>query len=162
MKIYTKKGDKGTTDLLYKRVNKTDLEIEVNGTIDELISFVGFANSLINNDLVNETLKMIIKDLSTLMSGVASNKSILTESDVKKLENLIDKFDETLPVLTKFVYFEDKKTSASLNITRTVSRRAERLFLHLNEKEEVNKESLKYLNRLSDLFFIMARYVDNL
>lgn len=160
MKIYTKKGDLGETDLLYKRISKSDLKIEVVGTIDELISFISFSNSLNTNKEIKEILTNIRIDLSSMMHEVVSKKKInITDEKVKHLETLIDKYDNLMEPLTKFIYFEKDIKSSSLNIARTITRRLERLLVALNEKENIAEVPLKYINRLSDLLFTLARYV---
>ncbi len=161
MKIYTKKGDGGETDLLYKRVKKSDLKMDVVGTVDELISFVSYTNSLNTDKRVKEELVQIRKDLSSLMHEVVSKKVIkITLERVNNIEAIIDNYNNTLPVLKEFVYFEDNVKSASLNICRTITRRLERLIVKLSEVDEIQENCLKYINRLSDLFFMMARYVN--
>lgn len=160
MKIYTKKGDKGKTDLLYKRIKKSDLKIEVVGTIDELISFISFSNSVNSNIEIKEILTNIRIDLSSMMHEVVSKKKInITEEKIKHLETLIDKYENSMKPLTKFIYFEKDIKSSSINIARTVTRRLERLLVKLNEKENIAEIILKYINRLSDLLFVLARYI---
>lgn len=161
MKIYTKKGDAGETDLLYQRVKKNDLKMEVVGTVDELISFISYANSLNTDKRIKEELLLIRKDLSSLMHEVVSKKVVkITTERVNNIEAIIDNYQSTLKELTDFIYFEDNIKSASLNICRTVTRRLERLIVDLKEKEEIQENCLKYVNRLSDLLFMMARYVN--
>jgi len=163
MKIYTKKGDKGKTDLLYKRIPKSDLKIDVVGTTDELISFISYANAVNTNTNIKEELTLIRKDLSSLMHEVVSKKIInITEAKVKHLENLINKYDNLLPELTKFIYFENNLKSSALNIARTITRRLERLLVKLKTKQEIQELCLTYINRLSDLLFMMARYVEEI
>lgn len=161
MKIYTKKGDSGETDLLYKRVQKSDLKMDVVGTVDELISFVSYANSLNTAKRIKDELILIRKDLSSLMHEVVSKKVVkITPERIDNIESIIDNYHNTLPELKAFIYFEDNIKSASLNICRTVTRRLERLIVKLKEQAEIQENCLKYINRLSDLFFMMARYVN--
>lgn len=163
MKIYTKKGDKGETDLLYKRVKKSDLKMNVVGTTDELISFISYANAVNTNKTIKEELTEIRIHLSSLMHEVVSKKVVnITNEKVNYLEGLIDKYNELLPPLTKFIYFENNLKSSSINIARTITRRLERLLVSLQEKQEIQELCLIYINRLSDLLFMMARYVEEM
>lgn len=176
MKIYTKTGDKGETALYGgERVSKASARVESYGTIDELNSFIGFAKTEITNEKVLFQLKKIQFDLFTLGSEsatptdkltLANGKSRLTlvisEIEIEELESWMDEFEEELEPLQYFILPGGGKSATSLHICRTVCRRAERSLVFLNESEEVRPELIKYLNRLSDYLFVLARYVSKI
>ena len=166
MKIYTKTGDNGNTSLFGgERVHKNNLRISAYGTIDELNAIIGVAiSNEINNEIKIE-LEKIQNMLFVIGSELATPENIksdlikkITESDSEILEKLIDKFDEKLPLLKSFILPGGSKGSANLHYARTICRRAERILVELDLKENVNHNLLVYLNRLSDLLFIFARY----
>lgn len=168
MKIYTKTGDKGETSLFGgKRVWKDDLRISAYGTVDELNAVLGMAvTELINVELI-EVIKNIQNNLFTVGSDLAApldkeNKNFviprIDEKFVVQLECLIDKYDSQLPELKNFILPGGLKGSAILHHARTVCRRAEREVVALSKKDLINHEIEVYLNRLSDLLFILARF----
>ena len=165
MKIYTKKGDKGNTSLFGgKSVHKSSERIEAYGTVDELNSVIG---TVLTNDLSNEgreilndiqhQLFILGADLATLPDKKAKIERI-SEAHITKLEKNIDKLDEQLPALTNFILPGGSPAGASLHMARTVCRRAERRVAALKQVDPVSDECIIYLNRLSDLLFVMARY----
>lgn len=164
--VYTKTGDKGTTGLYTgERVQKSSLRVEAYGTIDELQAFLGLARAHAHNKKVQTELLDIERTLWTLMADVASlgQSAKVTDQQVKHLEKVIDRFDESLEPLTKFVVPGDNVASSYLHVARTVVRRAERaLWRVLDNGEEVHESNLKYLNRLSDLCFILGRVEEEL
>ena len=169
MKIYTKTGDKGTTSLFGgKRVEKDDLRIDTYGTVDELNALIGAAVSEINNQELIEVLQNIQLDLFTLGSDLATPEENnvkftvprVTESFVKKLEENIDKFNDKLPELKNFILPGGSKAAALLHLARTVCRRGERAVVKLQKNENIGENILVYLNRLSDLLFVLARYAN--
>ena len=176
MKIYTKTGDKGETALYGgTRVSKASARVESYGNIDELNSFIGFAKSQISDEKVLAQLKKIQFDLFTLGSEsatptdkltLANGKSrlslMISETEIEELENWMDEFEKELEPLQYFILPGGGKAATSLHICRTVCRRAERSLVFLNESEEVRPELIKYLNRLSDYLFVLARYVSKL
>ncbi|WP_285269433.1 cob(I)yrinic acid a,c-diamide adenosyltransferase [Kaistella rhinocerotis] len=176
MKIYTKTGDRGETALYGgTRVSKASARVESYGTIDELNSFIGFAKTEINNEKVLDQLRKIQFDLFTLGSEsatptdkltLANGKSRLTlmisETEIEELEQWMDEFETELEPLQYFILPGGGKSATSLHICRTVCRRAERSLVFLNETEEVRPELIKYLNRLSDYLFVLARYVSKI
>ncbi|XJR87824.1 cob(I)yrinic acid a,c-diamide adenosyltransferase [Elizabethkingia anophelis] len=175
-KIYTKTGDKGETALYGgTRVSKASARVEAYGTIDELNAFIGIAKSHIDDSDCLKQLAEIQYDLFTLGSEaatpidkvyLANGKSRLPvtikEEDISKLEVWMDKMDESLEPLQFFILPGGGKTATFLHAARTICRRAERGMVFLNETEEVRPELIKYLNRLSDYLFVMARYVSML
>ncbi len=159
MKIYTKKGDQGKTDLIGKRVLKYDDVIEFNGILDETSAFLSFAKiGLLNNDLFKE-IDRILLNLGNISFEMAGGKMTLSEEEVIHLEKQIDHYESLMPKLTKFIKFDKNKNASVLNISRTVIRRAERKLVYIDSIEAVNPHILKYLNRLSDLLFVIARYI---
>ncbi|MBI2036167.1 cob(I)yrinic acid a,c-diamide adenosyltransferase [Candidatus Microgenomates bacterium] len=169
MKIYTRTGDKGQTSLFGgKRVGKDDVRVEAYGTIDELNSAIGLTIAMINDKglrMKNELVK-IQNDLFDIGSILASSsktlnlKPITLKSRVTEFEELIDELTEKLPQLRNFILPGGGKAGASLHLARAVCRRAERRVIALAKKEQVTSEIIIYLNRLSDLLFTIARFVN--
>ena len=168
--IYTKTGDKGTTGLVGgSRVSKTHVRLEAYGTIDELNSYVGWLNCVIENPEHQEFLRYIQHKLFTVGSYLATETeskqpkeaSILTEKDIDRLENQIDLLDSQLPKLNRFVLPGGNESASRSHICRTVARRAERKVYDVLELYPVADEVLIFLNRLSDYFFLLARYENN-
>lgn len=165
MKIYTKTGDKGTTALLGgTRVLKSDIRIEAYGTVDELNSYVGLLRDQPVNESRKDLLKVIQDRLFTIGADLATapgkdqvKKPDLLESDIELLENEMDKMDEELPALTSFVLPGGHQSVSFAHLARCVCRRAERISVALNDEEWVSPLVLRYLNRLSDFFFVLGR-----
>jgi len=169
VKIYTKKGDKGETSLLYGvRVAKSDLRCEAYGTIDEAVSALGLARSFCQPEVkdvvfsLQQDLFVIGAELATPQERypelVAKGKVVKPEM-VQRLEDLIDDFEAKVDMPREFIIPGACVSSAALDVARTVLRRAERRTVALKEAGQLmNEEILKYLNRLSDLVFTLARY----
>ena len=176
MKIYTKTGDKGETSLYGgTRVSKAAARVESYGTLDELNAFIGLAKAEISDEKVLSQLQKIQFDLFTVGSEAATptDKLILangknrldlmiSEKEILELEHWMDDLDAELEPLQFFILPSGGKAAASIHVCRTVCRRAERAMVHLNETEEVRPELIKYLNRLSDYLFILARYISKI
>lgn len=163
-KIYTKKGDKGKTSLFDgKKVLKSDKKVETYGTIDELNSTIGVAKSFIKNKNIYSELEEIQNDLLEIGSSLAVS-STLPIPQLKKrpeeIEKLIDNLISKLPELKEFILPGGGNGGAFLQFSRVVARRAERRVVKLSRKEDIDPLIIIYLNRLSDLFFVMARYVN--
>ncbi|NLG81237.1 MAG: cob(I)yrinic acid a,c-diamide adenosyltransferase [Bacilli bacterium] len=167
MKIYTKKGDRGQTSLISERVSKTDLRIEINGQIDELL--VELAMFIENIKDKGEEgfylqLKDIYRDLFKLMSIIADKQKVLNLSfgdyDITKLEQTIDVLSEHLSPLKNFIYYTGTKEAMLSQHLRAKVRSVERLVVHLFETEEIDEHLLMYLNRLSDYFYTLGRYLN--
>jgi cob(I)alamin adenosyltransferase len=164
-KIYTKGGDKGQTSLLGgTRVPKYHERIEAYGTVDELVSFIGLIRDQEIGRHYHKVLIEIQQKLFTAESRLAADKPqnmqklpVITEEDVVFLEKEIDKMNETLPELRSFILPGGHTIVSYCHIARTICRRAERLTIKLTEKYEVEEIIVKYLNRLSDYFFVLAR-----
>lgn len=168
MKIYTKTGDKGETSLFGgERVKKNNLRINAYGTIDELNAFIGLALTEIKSEEIKTVLLDLQNKLFTVGSDLATpntekNKKLniprTKEEFIKKAESDIDNFTEKLSELRNFILPGGSKGSAMLHVCRTISRRAEREIVTLKNSEEVNDNILVFLNRISDLFFVLSRY----
>jgi cob(I)alamin adenosyltransferase len=169
MKIYTKTGDDGTTALFGgERVHKNSLRVECYGTVDELNSIIGLAQTEISATSVNELLQIIQNqlfslggELATPESKIEINKMLLSKDTVLLLENSIDKYEEKLEPLKQFILPGGTKGASLLHLARSVCRRAERLVTSLAENEKISDLILVYINRLSDLLFVLARYENN-
>ena len=165
MKIYTKKGDSGTTSLLGgNRVPKHHLRIEAYGTVDELNSHIGMLRDLNDDPKVQDILLNVQDRLFTLGSHLALEKEDskmklpeLFESDVKYLEDEIDSMEEELPEMRNFLLPGGHQLISSTHIARCVCRRAERSSVHLSEFHKVDELIIRYLNRLSDYLFVLSR-----
>lgn len=165
MPIYTRTGDKGKTSLLNgKRVLKDSLRIEALGAVDELNSTIGVVLSSRCQVLsIKRELIKIQEDLLGIGSALASLQGVALRSlqkRVKEFENFIDQMTEQLPKLSNFILPGGGRTGAMLHLARAVCRRAERRVVALNNKEKINNNIIIYFNRLSDLFFTMARFVN--
>ena len=163
MKIYTKTGDGGETSLYGGlRVGKDDARISAIGSVDEANSAVGLARSFCLDRHVDIVLARIQSDLFVLGADLAApleNKNALRTGAemVKTLEGSIDKADAYLPPLKTFILPAGSKLSSALHFVRSVVRRAERETVALSKVEDVNPHAIGYLNRLSDLLFVLAR-----
>jgi cob(I)alamin adenosyltransferase len=166
MKIYTKTGDKGQTSLFGgRRVSKANLRIETYGTIDELNANVGLLRDLTDDTDERELLYEIQNKLfvagAILASDPEKEKSKMipdiTESDIDLLERKIDLFNETLEPLQSFILPGGHINVSQCHVARCVCRRAERMAVALSDLEKVDELIIKYLNRLSDLLFVLAR-----
>jgi cob(I)alamin adenosyltransferase len=153
MKIYK---DSEETNLVDGKMKKTSLRAEAIGNVDEIQALTGLARSTSSSE-VNPILKDIQEDLWSIGADLAGAKKLVTEKNVKKLEDMIKKIEEELTPLTNFILSGGTETAAALEICRTVTRRAERSILRLKETEEVNNEVFRYINRLSDVFFALSR-----
>ncbi len=166
MKIYTRTGDAGQTSLFGgPRAPKHHLRIEAYGDVDELNSNIGAARAEEPSAEIDEVLHRIQHDLFSLGAGLATpdpkqrGTDLTSEADVEALEAAIDKFEERLAPLTEFILPGGAKAAAMLHVARCVCRRAERRVTELchDSDEKVEPLALIYLNRLSDLLFVLAR-----
>ena len=166
MKIYTKGGDKGET-FLYggRRVSKDDLRIECYGTVDELNSFLGLLAAGINESDISSFLYKIQKQLFDIGSLLAADpgKSLalpeIKEEDILSIEQQIDNMSSQLPPLKTFILPGGSREVSYAHICRTICRRAERRCISLGHEEYVKEIIIKYLNRLSDFFFVLSRKI---
>ena len=169
MKIYTGFGDEGQTRLYGgKVVSKDHLRIEVYGTLDELNSLLGLVISQLADEHLHEQLILIQNDLFQISAVLATpDRNTLKKldkaperSDIVRLEQLIDHMDDKLAPLQSFILPGGTTTASYLHLARTVCRRAERRLTSLMATAEIDNDIIVYLNRLSDLLFVAARYVN--
>jgi cob(I)alamin adenosyltransferase len=170
-RIYTRAGDRGETRLVGgQRVSKDALRIECYGTIDELNAFVGMARVSAEEarlDRFAAILKRVQHELfnlgsilATLPEDVHPQQPRITSEDVKQLEREIDEMNESLPALRSFVLPGGSRLNTELHACRTICRRAERILVTLAREEQAPADSIEYLNRLSDAFFVWSRWVN--
>ncbi len=163
IKIYTKTGDSGKTSIYGGvRVFKNDTRVSAYGTVDELNSFLGIVLTKIENEKICAFINDIQKDLfiiGSFLAGAKLDLLILTQR-VGEMETMIDWMDEKLPELKNFILPEGVESASFLFYARAVARRCERAIVELNQKEPIDKNVLVYINRLSDLLFEMARYMN--
>lgn len=169
MKIYTKGGDKGTTSLVGgTRVCKCCTKIEAYGTIDELNSFIGDLLTVLQSksdaELLNNVQNWLFNAGSILAAeeAYAAKMPQVTEEQINQIENRIDEIDSILPKHNKFILPSGVPAATKAHICRTVARRAERCICALSAEETVCENLLKFVNRLSDYFFVLARYCNNI
>ena len=168
MKIYTKTGDKGETSLAGgKRVLKNSLRIEAYGTVDELNSIIGICRSLHPPKEIDSILDRIQNDLFTLGADLAapagtSNIKRIEPEYINRLEQFIDSIEPTLEPLRNFILPGGMQCAATAHFARTVCRRAERLVVQLSQEDNIGSQPVIYLNRLSDLLFVIARKINAL
>lgn len=166
MKIYTKTGDHGKTGLIGgQRVGKNSRRIEAYGTADELNAALGVVAGLFGKDEFCKKVQKVQKDLHLVCADLAnpdlaSDTPRLAERHVQALEQLCDELDAELPPLIQFILPGGTVAGAQLHLARTVARRAERRVIELASREAINPVVVIYLNRLSDLLFLMARWVN--
>ena len=166
MAIYSKRGDKGETDLLGGVVSKNSPHTEAIGTIDELNSFIGEIRSLNQDKEIDKLMAKIQDDLFVMGADISAQEAgkapAILQSDIDFLESQIDKIAKEIPSTKNFVIPGGDPLAAKLHVTRAVSRRAERKIVALSEVATgyFNDLSLPYLNRLSDLLFVHARLVN--
>jgi cob(I)alamin adenosyltransferase len=168
MKIYTKTGDKGETSLFGgERIWKDNPRIAAYGSVDELNSALGIALS----EIQNKKIQIVVRDIQNVLFTVGSdlatpfdkgNKGFviprLEKESIEKLEKTIDELDSQLPELKNFILPGGLKGAAYLHLARTICRRSEREVVTLSKSSEINSHIGVYLNRLSDLLFVLARF----
>ena len=168
--IYTKTGDKGTTSLVGgKRVPKSHVRLDAYGTIDELNSYVGSLMCEVTYEDDLKILSFIQHKLFTVGSYLATETeaippkaaSIITDNNIAVLEHEMDKIDSELPPLRQFVLPGGSEAAARAHICRSVCRRAERCIYRVMDEYPVDEQILKFVNRLSDYFFLLARKESN-
>lgn len=166
MKPNIGQGDKGTTSLFGgKKVSKDECQIQAYGDIDELNSYIGLIRSLNEHKELDPLLEKIQEDLfvlgSQLVSGTKNSRlPQLTKDNVKFIEENIQKFEKGLPELRRFILPTGTQIAALLHVARAVCRRAERSIVALSKERKINENLIPYINRLSDLLFTLARYVN--
>ena len=170
MKTFNKKGDVGSTSLLFgERVPKSDLHCEAYGTIDEAVSSLGVARNLVKKDKAKEIILKVQKELFDVNAELATKSedyeklvskfTPITDKMANDLEGIIDELEAEIVLPKEFIIPGSNLASASIDVSRSIVRRAERRVVMLQEKGEIKNEAiLHYLNRLADLLFILARY----
>lgn len=166
MKIYTKTGDDGNTSLVGgSRIKKCDLRLESYGTVDELNAWIGMIRSFELPGNIVKYLTEIQNKLFNIGSRLASDEKgdvftmplSITEENIRFLENAIDEMEDDLPEITNFVLPCGNLLVSHCHVARTVCRRAERRIAELSELQKIQPEIVKYINRLSDFLFVLAR-----
>ena len=165
MKIYTKTGDKGTTSLIGgKRVPKNHQRIEAYGTVDELIAFLGVLRDHVNNPDIQKNIINIQDKLMVCAAILATDDNVhqvnipkLSEDSVVWLETEIDKMEQGLSTLNKFLLPGGHPAVSFCHVARTICRRAERMTIGIEEKMTSSDNVVRYLNRLSDYLFVLSR-----
>ncbi|MGB7293798.1 MAG: cob(I)yrinic acid a,c-diamide adenosyltransferase [Thermodesulfobacteriota bacterium] len=161
-KVYTRTGDTGLTSLIGgKRVSKDSSRVDAYGEIDELNAVLGIARSEAKDKEIKRIISTIQNDLFIIGADLASPMDIVAPrikaNNIKQLERIIDEYLKELDPLKEFILPTGTGGGQYLHLARTVSRRAERSIVKLKREETINEDVLKYINRLSDLLFVMAR-----
>lgn len=162
-KIYTKTGDSGETSLYGgKRVLKNNIRVVAYGSVDELNSLLGIVSAKLADKRVEEFISQIQNDLFLIGSHLAGAGVSIDrlKKRIEEMEKLIDTLDKELPELRNFILPEGTEESTLLYFARSVGRRVERELVTLKSQEKVDKNILMYLNRLSDLLFVLGRYLN--
>ncbi len=166
MTIYTKTGDKGETSLFDNvRVSKDSIRVESYGTIDELNSFLGLSKNYVNDDEIYKTIFSIQNKLFVVAANLATEdnekvKYRIVQEDIDYLESVVDNYMGRLGEATGFIVPGSGKGSGHLHVSRTICRRAERNIISLKKIAYVDPLVLKYINRLSDTIYALARYLE--
>jgi len=161
-KVTTKTGDSGKTNLGDgQKVSKSDLRIKCLGAVDELNSNIGFAKVALEDIDIKKNLLLIQNQLLNLggeISSPTTKLDLVNDETVDYIEDLLDKYNSELEPLKEFIIPGEDEFSARIHLARSICRRAETLLVELNEKENIKLTWIKYLNRLSDLLFVISRY----
>src|SRR5699024_8594997 len=166
MKIYTKTGDKGNTSLFDNiRVSKDDIRVESYGTVDELGSWLGLAKNYVKDEKMFTEIQNIQNKLFTLAANLATEdqskvKFHIKEADIESLENITDYYIDKIGSIEGFIVPGSGKSSGYLHVGRTICRRAERRMISLSKIAGIDPLVMKYINRLSDAIYSMARYAE--
>lgn len=168
MSIYTKFGDKGKTSLYGgKTVSKANIRVNAYGQVDELNSYLGIIIAEINNKIIKQELIIIQNDLFEIGGSLANpatnkhkNLSKYLKIRVLNFEKTIDKLSKKLFELENFILPGGSKTGSKLHFARTLARKVERQIVELSEEEIINVDVLIFINRLSDLLFTYARFIN--
>ncbi|MGH2396203.1 MAG: cob(I)yrinic acid a,c-diamide adenosyltransferase [bacterium] len=169
-RIYSRSGDRGDTGLIGgRRVRKDHARVEAYGAVDEVNSQLGLVRTLLSDptvaallDDIQHRLFDLGAELATPSGARSRTTTSITAANVQALEDAIDRYQAMLPALREFILPGGTPLAAALHVARTVSRRAERRTVTLSRRERLNGEIVKYLNRLSDLLFVLARWANHL
>jgi len=169
LKIYTGFGDQGKTRLYGGQiVDKDHLRVEAYGTVDELNSILGVVISYMDDSNLVIKLREIQNDLFRLSAALATpavedskkRHALMTGAEIKSIEKFIDDLDDELDSLKNFILPGGSRSAAMIHLARTICRRAERRIISLNQSESIDPGIIVYFNRLSDLLFVLSRYVN--
>jgi cob(I)alamin adenosyltransferase len=167
MKLYTRTGDQGMTGVIGGRIRKDCDRVEAYGTIDELNASIGFAISQLDPKVFPDIIQDLTEIQHELFDAGADLATVLEQPQYKitadmvtKLEQWIDKYEQETPPIRRFILPGGSAAAACLHLARTIARRAERRVVTISETESVNLEIRRYLNRLSDYLFMVARVVN--
>lgn len=164
LKIYTRTGDKGETSLYGgRRVAKHNLQVVAYGTVDELNSAIGIVIAHIeDNKEISNFLTIIQRDLFIIGSNLSGSSQSVEAigKRVKEMERMIDKLDKKLPALKNFILPTGSLEASFAHLARSICRRAEREVIRLSKEIPIDRRVIMYLNRLSDLLFVIARYLN--
>ncbi len=166
MKIYTKTGDDGTTGIQNgARISKTDSRIQAYGTVDEINSFLGIILSKLDETDLENLITKLQNDLFLVGSDLSNpdlknTQNRVNDEMIKTLEENIDNLEKKLPPITNFILPGGHEIAALVHVSRSITRRAEIFVISLSEKEKINNNCIIYLNRLSDLLFVIARTIN--
>ena len=165
-KIYTRKGDDGTTSLVGgKRINKSCNRVEAYGTVDELNANLGYLTTLLTNKHDVDFIQCVQKKLFSIGSYLATEPQkisgdIIPDDAVSGIENEIDRMDAALQSISSFILPGGCQAAAYCHVCRTVCRRTERRILALQNEQKIDANLMKYINRLSDYLFILSRFLN--
>ncbi len=170
MKIYTRTGDDGMTSLFGGgRVKKNNIRVEAYGTVDELNAVLGIVRAISRDEKIKEIVQTVQNLLFTLGADLATPFDVkssklkrIRDEDIKLVEDFIDELEMELEPLKNFILPGGVFLSSVLHLARAVCRRAERRIISLAEVEEINDKVIPFINRLSDLFFVLARYANKI
>jgi cob(I)alamin adenosyltransferase len=157
-KIYTRTGDGGDTGTADgSRVSKNDSLIHAQGDVDELNSFFALLASKVDDIAINELIARIQHDLFNIGAELSISRQYISAADVSFLEDRLDHYNADLPPLKEFILPGGGEAASVCHVTRAVCRRAERSLVALGQHKELGADMLAYINRLSDLLFVLAR-----
>ena len=165
-RIYTRTGDRGETGLVGgTRVQKDSIRVDAYGSVDELNSVLGLARSFVTDTELDSLLCELQHDLFIVGANLAAVKSDqniprITSERILELERIIDRYEEELPPLKVFILPGGTNAGSALHFARAVARRAERRIVTLGNSDKINDQLIPYINRLSDLLFVLARVVN--
>ncbi|MFC6254860.1 cob(I)yrinic acid a,c-diamide adenosyltransferase [Secundilactobacillus hailunensis] len=173
MKIYTRHGDKGKTQIIgASMIPKSDSRVEAYGTVDELNSWVGYTASILTSKTQEmraelEEIQQILFDIGRDLATISTDKKHeyvftddLSAKQTKWLEDLIDKYVAAAPKIDRFILPGGSPEASAFHVARTITRRAERRIVALQEQDSINANTMVFINRLSDYFFAAARYAN--
>lgn len=162
MKIYTRTGDDLTTSIVSKRVYKNDIVVECLGTIDELSAHLMVTTHFLKDNEIKDILIKIVKELFDVGGDVLNyrNEVFIHQEMVKNLEMIIDKYEDKLPAIKGFILPGKTQSSSYIHLSRTICRRLERRLVEYGINSELNPYLFHYINRLSDLLFVLARSME--